>query len=640
MNKLGLPIRSREAQDNVGSSQSSQVRDQECSQQTLQSQSQPESKTQSQLQLQLQQSETDLQHPKNEKPTISPCYDKHFTIPKLLKEPLSLKFIHKPSRSTNFFEKAEDPTRRNSIINSMTSDRVNPITNLTTNNTTTANVNNLTTETDEINSETELTSSIDTMSEFDDEHKLVRKKSGELVKPSLRISSEKGYFNKKRTQSLPTTPTYKLVHFGTGNDVRYFKKQDRPTAISASNSPTFNGSSMNINLAIGSDDESYDDGESDLDLDEAADLTMDLNKKGSTIYKRDRIDWHLNLPNFPHLSYDRKIFQEKCKVFLERMFISIDKKYLLGHIAVKNLAFEKSIMVRYTLDNWSTIIEIPTIYVPDIPQILKKNEYDRFIFKIPLGNLFNSFRMMSPVQNSTNPNEKKFQLCVKYNAKDSEYWDNNNYQNYEFQLTKINKNGSQPPAQKLDTLQNHTAKPKYSSSFLKRRLSDSTLEVNKTHNESATESSPDTYFESSPSFTSHILGTNNSMFNYNFSFANGSNLSMDDFKNNSYLISPILSVNKQDKKNLNTMEELQLNDCNTSPNDENKRLSPSTEFSKLSVPYNHKETANAMDSQSYKKLLDTYCFFKKPKEDENDGKSKFGSDRSLTTVSSALGFHD
>lgn len=424
------------------------------------------------------------------------------------KEPLSLKFIHKPSRAKEFYEKCQDQTKINSMLNS----NISPTTELS---------QNPFTETDEINSETESTSALEISQDDDDadidEHRLIRKKSGEVLKPLLKDSSVYTYFNRKRTQSLPLTPTYKQVHFGASNvDIRYFKKKDRPAAISASNSPTLAGSpAMKIHNhsnnssedEVDEDDdetEYYDDSESDLDLDDelSSELTMNLGKTGNTIFNSGTTDWDLKLPNFPVLSYDDKILVQQSKVFLERMFISIDKKFLLGHIAVKNLKFEKNITVRYTLDNWSTIIEIPTIYVPDVPQILKRNQYDRFIFKIPLNGLFNSVTSATNVNTTT----KSFQLCIKYVAEHDEYWDNNNFNNYEFRLTKISKK-TKVPVQKLKALESHTAKPKYSSSYLKRRLSDSTLEVHP-----PPINSPDVFFDytTSPPTSSRIVGTNNS----------------------------------------------------------------------------------------------------------------------------------
>ncbi|KAK7680090.1 hypothetical protein QCA50_016815 [Cerrena zonata] len=164
--------------------------------------------------------------------------------------PLSMRFIHKPSRSQEAFERANDPTKQNSLLNSQLSTS--------------------TTETE--TSASGETSPRSSQSPFEsptpDQCKLVRKKSGEILKSSLR---ERSYFDKKRAQSEPSTPSFKTVHFGGDTDVKYFKKKDRPNAISATNSPNLDDSDhlmshMNIDDWSDSDsdegsavtDENYD----------------------------------------------------------------------------------------------------------------------------------------------------------------------------------------------------------------------------------------------------------------------------------------------------------------------------------------------------------------------------------------------
>ena len=62
---------------------------------------------------------------------------------------------------------------------------------------------------------------------------LLRKKSGELVKPALRPAT------RRRPSSMPGTPTFsKAVHFNENMEqVRHFLQVDRPIAVSAGSSP-------------------------------------------------------------------------------------------------------------------------------------------------------------------------------------------------------------------------------------------------------------------------------------------------------------------------------------------------------------------------------------------------------------------
>lgn len=103
------------------------------------------------------------------------------------------------------------------------------------------------------------------------DYKLVRKKSGELVKPSLKSPL---YYHKKRSLSLPSTPTYKQVHFGGSTDVRYFHKKDRPAAISASNSPKLSPADDDDGYDYSDDDDGYDNDSCDSDPE-----SIDLNNK-------------------------------------------------------------------------------------------------------------------------------------------------------------------------------------------------------------------------------------------------------------------------------------------------------------------------------------------------------------------------
>lgn len=238
---------------------------------------------------------------------------------------------------------------------------------------------------------------------------LVRKKSGELVKSSLKLN------RLSRTASLPATPSDKQVHFGGDKDlvnVRYFNERERPTAISASNSPKYLQKSdshddyftyKGIDWQVGSDEDN---------------LTSDDDDNFAC-------DWRLELCNFGAASYKEAIKTSKM-VFLERCFISSDKNYLVGQISAKNIAFEKLVVARYTLNNWRTVIEAEAHYVGDIPRILRRANYDRFVFKLPLDTLFRR----------TTADEQKVSICVKYCTSGLEFWDNNNHENFDFCLIK------------------------------------------------------------------------------------------------------------------------------------------------------------------------------------------------------------
>lgn len=604
--------------------------------------------------------------------------------------PLSMRFIHKPSRSQELFIKASDPTKANSLLNAkLSSLNVSDTENKAPNVPRTSSIDN--------NSDALISSSSSSLTSpqlgpegfSNGNYKLVRKKSGELLKPSLKGISL-GYFEKKRSLSLPATPTYKQVHFGGQTDIRYFKKKDKPAAISASNSPTL----QSIDPTRSDDDSEEgsggDEDDSENDDQEYHNFYLD---RGDTKYPRSEqnseeagplsfaalsripkhVEWELKLLNFPPLSYLRKI-EAETPVFLEKIFLSVDRRHLLGYVAVKNLSFEKYLTVRYSLDHWNTIIEIPSSYVPDRPEVLKLNDYDRFTFKIPLNSLFNSFRISKDSAESSDDErnehnklgtqERVYEMCIKYYANSSEYWDNNNFKNYEIKLIKTTK-GGQPP-RPVGKIHEHTAKPKYSNAYLKRVKSDSQIELHKNEMIQQIEESNGKNSESDLSDEENQEENEaNQEGSGEAIFLNDNSSELSDFeKNNFYLSSALLSSlhknpdmaeeyikNTADAKVISPSPQpaipnpkykekfqSQMSGSNLLPSDVNKTgfylIDDKMENADkegddardpkiLKSP--HSSRSKFLNSKSYKELLDNYCFFNSGSPTDDDDHSPDGS---------------
>ena len=216
---------------------------------------------------------------------------------------------------------------------------------------------------------------------------MLRKKSGELVRPALRPASAK-----RRPSSMPGTPTYgKAVHFDSHLEhVRHFLQVDRPLAVSAGSSPA---------EPYESDNEFPFGGESQS-------LTPPFK-------------WEIRLANFPHQSVQR--LAQPVKV--EEVFLSKDKKHLIGSIAVANLAFHKSVVARFTLDYWKTTSEVVASYSKDIRRRNTNDGLDRFSFDIKLAD-------------QANLEKKTLFFCVRYNVNGQEFWDSNENMNYQVDFIK------------------------------------------------------------------------------------------------------------------------------------------------------------------------------------------------------------
>ena len=218
---------------------------------------------------------------------------------------------------------------------------------------------------------------------------MVRKKSGELVKPALRPHS------RRRPSSMPGTPTYsKAVHFDSQLEhIRHFLQVDRPLAVSAGSSPVENYESE-TEFPFGSDESK-------------------ARSRGTLS------EWDIRLANFPAESDDRKALI----VCVDRVFLSADKKNLIGTVAVQNLAFQKQVTTRFTLDYWKTTSEVAAEFSNDLRRPAAHDNVDHFTFNISLAD-------------QANLENKTLFFCVRYNVNGQEYWDSNNNMNYQVDFMK------------------------------------------------------------------------------------------------------------------------------------------------------------------------------------------------------------
>lgn len=233
---------------------------------------------------------------------------------------------------------------------------------------------------------------------------IVRKKSGERVKSSLKLPSL------VRHQSMPATS--KMVHFDVNLErVCHYLNSEKPTAVSTQSSPI----EERAKFHWGTD--------SDHDTESSEDEEEEDPRIGFQNYL-DRTEWQISLPNFT-----QNFNLESSKtVFLESVFLSGDKNNLFGNVAVKNLTFEKYVIIRYSLDNWKTATEISAEYNPDVRRKLKVLGYDRFTFSLNLRDF---------PQLYTN---SVLLFCVKFvDGNGGIYWDNNNGHNYKVIFTCVNK---------------------------------------------------------------------------------------------------------------------------------------------------------------------------------------------------------
>ncbi|KJZ68749.1 hypothetical protein HIM_11858 [Hirsutella minnesotensis 3608] len=211
---------------------------------------------------------------------------------------------------------------------------------------------------------------------------MVRRKSGEIVRPALRASH-------RRPSSVPSTPIFsKAVHFDSHLEhVRHFLRLDRPLSVGIKYYPA----------------ETY---QSDNEYPFPGNNKPDV-----------RSQWELITTNPPHVFQVRKTMP----VRLENVWLSGDRRSMLGSVAVANLAYQKHVTCRFTLDYWKTVSEVAAGYSHEIYPRETPLGYDRFIYIISLSDL-------------ANLESKTMFFCIRYRVNDQEFWDNNDAMNFQVEF--------------------------------------------------------------------------------------------------------------------------------------------------------------------------------------------------------------
>ncbi len=217
---------------------------------------------------------------------------------------------------------------------------------------------------------------------------MVRKKSGELVRPALRPASL------RRPSSMPGTPTFsKAVHFDSHLEhVRHFLQVDRPLAVSTGSSPV----------------DHYD-----------SDTEYPFKPGDKRGVRPTPYEWEIVMNNPPAETVIRKGLPVK----LERVWMSPDQKSLIGFVSVANLAFHKSVVCRFTFDYWKTTSEVGAEYHHEIRPGETEIGHDRFQFSIKLSDI-------------ADLEAKTLFFCIRYNVNGLEYWDNNGNVNFQVDFRK------------------------------------------------------------------------------------------------------------------------------------------------------------------------------------------------------------
>ena len=225
---------------------------------------------------------------------------------------------------------------------------------------------------------------------------LPRKKSGEPLKSSLKVkrTPTRGSLTvitdpvSLNSRSAPATPAHKGVRFHSQlEQVKLFLAEQKPLAVSRDGSPT---------------DTSGTDSE----------FPMFIYARDDDLKDRPLVMHRIDIPIAPPLPEDTR------DVAVEN--IDLVGTTVEGIVRVRNIAFEKWIAVRFTLDKWQTTSEVTARYKESLPN----GTFDRFIFSIKLADVL------------SRAEEKTLFLAVRFSVAGREIWDNNRGRNYQVRVVR------------------------------------------------------------------------------------------------------------------------------------------------------------------------------------------------------------
>ncbi|WVQ96165.1 hypothetical protein IAU59_003268 [Kwoniella sp. CBS 9459] len=261
---------------------------------------------------------------------------------------------------------------------------------------------------------------------------MIRKKSGEVVKPSLK---QRSMSTPDLTRQGDTSPDdeidgardfgeerSKSVRFADTSEgdakalesVVLFLREQKVTAVGK---------------AVDPDNAQFTDTETERDTDaDAADFVQFRTRRNAAARAQD--DGQIQLEGTSRIPRKRTDFSPDARgslngenVMLERVELqsTLGPLSLRGTAIVRNVSFQKWVAVRFTLDHWQTVSEVAATHVCHIPAATTGDEgWDRFSFSIKLDDYKRKL------------DERQLIVCVHYSVEGQDWWDSNDGLNYNF----------------------------------------------------------------------------------------------------------------------------------------------------------------------------------------------------------------
>ncbi|CAK9685153.1 unnamed protein product [Candida parapsilosis] len=312
---------------------------------------------------------------------------------------------------------------------------------------------------------------------------LLRKKSGELIKSSLKLpallqrSISSPHISADGQVDGIVSPR-KSVRFASRLiNVRMFDGCDTPASVSSAGSPLDSpdeGEEEDYFYTTGANKSGSRATCDGFDLSVPAFEDFEFSKFTN---KTANFDWNFNFAkpkdeikeyrlmshNIPSTTTPNTTNSTLSKIWMTSAYLLKvnNKTYLCGWLNVVNMAFAKEINLKLTIDNWASSIIVAGI-----------TKYQKSI-----NSSLDQFKFMLDLESFNIVDEKTIELCLEYNTNGQTYWGNNVNQNYKFDIErKKNKTQAKVTAPPSTSQYQAASKPKSSASGSKQSINSSGYE--------------------------------------------------------------------------------------------------------------------------------------------------------------------
>ncbi|KAG2205798.1 hypothetical protein INT47_003981 [Mucor saturninus] len=127
--------------------------------------------------------------------------------------------------------------------------------------------------------------------------------------------------------------------------------------------------------------------------------------------------------------------------------ITHDNQSIKGKLSIRNLALDKSVSIRYTLDGWTSVTDVDAVFFGPNPKNVAFDIYE-FSMDLGFGHLSDHGEMRG-----------KLEFLIRFSAGDMDYMDNNHGRNYQIKIIADPLNDPWASEKQLEKIPDHHQYP-------------------------------------------------------------------------------------------------------------------------------------------------------------------------------------